>query len=69
MKISQPHVKSQAFSSFYLKSVEKVKIANLLNHIRNESNDSLKEPLSYFDYHPSFVNFTTKGLDASVSFR
>ena len=69
MKISQLHVKSQAFSSFYLKTVEKVKIASLLNHIHNESNDSFKEPLNYFDYHHSFVNFTTKGLHTNFTFR
>ena len=69
MKISQLHVKSQAFSSFYLKTVEKVKIASLLNHIHNESNDSFKEPLNYFNYHHSFVNFTTKGLHTNFTFR
>ena len=69
MKISQLHVKSQAFSSFYLKTVEKVKIASLLNHMHNESNDSFKEPLNCFDYHHSFVNFTTKGLDTNFTFR
>ena len=37
--------------------------------MHNESNDSLKEALKYFENHPSIVNIKRKGFDTIFTFR
>ena len=47
---------SRVFSTFFTKSVEELKISSILYLTRNESNDSFKEALNYFENHPSIIN-------------
>ena len=49
---------SRVFSNFFSKAVEELKIlcVSISNLTHNESNDSLKEALSYFENHPCIEN-------------
>ena len=67
--ISADNELSRVFSNFFLKAVEELKILSISNFTHSESNDSLKEALSYFENYPSIVNVKRKGYDTSVTFR
>ena len=49
--------------------MDQLNISSISNYTQNESNDSLKEVLSYFKDHPSIVIAKRKGLDTSFTFR
>ena len=69
MKLSQTIVIWVKFLvTFFSKAVDELKIPSISNFMHNESNDSLKEALSYFENHPSIANIKRKGFDTSFTF-
>ena len=49
--------------------MDQLNIPSIPNYTHHESNDSLKEVLSYFKNHSSIVITKRKGLDTSFIFR
>ena len=60
---------SRVFSNFFSKAVKELKIPSISNVMHDESNDSLKEALSYFENHPSIVYIKRKGFDTRFTFK
>ena len=52
---------NQVFSNLFSKAASELKLLSISNVMHNESNESLKEALSYFKIHPSIGNIKTKG--------
>ena len=67
--ISTNSKSSHAFCIFSSKTDEKLKIPNISNYTHNESNDSLKEGVSYLENYPSIENIKRKGFDPSSTFK
>ena len=63
MKLSQK--KKKVFINFFPKAAKELKTQNISNFMQNESNDSLKEALNYFEKKKkkSFVNIKRKFLN------
>ena len=59
---------SRVFTNFFSKAVKELKISSSSNFTHNQSNDSLKEALSWFENHPSIVNIKREGFDTSFTF-
>ena len=60
---------SWAFSNILWKAVKELKILHISNFTHNESNNSLKEALGYFENCPSIVNIKRKGFNTSFTFK
>lgn len=67
--ISNDIVLYWAFSVFFSKAVEQLKIPSIWSNTLYESNDQLKEALLYFENHPNIVNVKWNSFRLSFIFR
>ena len=59
----------RAFNNFFSKIVDELKIPNISNYKIDNTNDSLKEALRYFEDLPSITNRKSKSFDTNFTFR
>ena len=67
--ISNDDTLCRVLINFFSKTVDELKIPNISNHKVDNTNDSLKEALKYFENHPSIANIKSKSFDANFTFR
>ena len=57
------------FNNFFSKTVDELKVSNIWNYKLENTNDLLKEALTYFDNHLSITNIKSKSFDTNFTVR